>query len=107
MSPELATVGREGCLAAARISDGETLRLSGELDFSSAEALGDVLRAHFHGKLQLDLADLDFVDVAGMRALRGTKEQPLIIVAASDCVHRLVSLLAWDTAPGIEIAAPA
>jgi DcmR-like sensory protein len=36
VSPELAVIGRDGCLAAARV--GPTLRLSGELDFACADA---------------------------------------------------------------------
>jgi anti-anti-sigma regulatory factor len=104
VSPELAPVGRLGYLAASRVLPGPVLRLSGELDFASAEALSGVLDAHFHGTLWLDLADLDYVDVAGLRALRGKKGQPVTITAASQPVRRLLVLLGWDTDRGIEIA---
>jgi hypothetical protein len=40
--------------------------------------------------------------VTGMRALRGRTAQPLEIVAASETVHRLLRLLAWDTDPAIK-----
>jgi ABC-type transporter Mla MlaB component len=103
VSPELAAIGREGCLAAARV--GATLRLCGELDFGTADALAGVLGAHFHGPLELDLGDVTFVDVAGMRALRGRTAQPLKIMSASAQVQRLLSLLAWDTDPAIEVLA--
>jgi ABC-type transporter Mla MlaB component len=104
VSPELAEVGRVGYLAASRVLPGPTLRLSGELDFGCAEAIAGVLDAHYHGTLRLDLADLSYVDVAGLRALRGKNRQRLTITSASQPVRRLLELLGWDTEPGIEIA---
>jgi ABC-type transporter Mla MlaB component len=102
-SPELATIGRKGVLAAARDRRRDALRLAGELDFDCSQTVSDVLDAHFHGPLRLDLADLTYVDVAGMRALRGRKGQRLTIIPASDAVRRLLTLLAWDTDPAIEL----
>jgi ABC-type transporter Mla MlaB component len=93
-----------GYLAASRVFPGPTLRLCGELDFGCAEALAGVLDAHYHGTLRLDLADLVYVDVAGLRALRGKNGQRLTITSASQAVRRLLGLLGWDTDPGIEIA---
>jgi anti-anti-sigma factor len=104
VSPELATIGRIGSIAAARVHPSDTLRLAGELDFESAPDVADVLDAHFHGQLRLDLADLSYIDVAGMRALRGRKGQGLTISASSESVRRLVGLLAWDTDPTVELA---
>jgi ABC-type transporter Mla MlaB component len=104
-APELAAIGRDGCLAAAVVRASGTIRLAGELDYGCAKALADVLDGHFHGPLRLDLADLSYIDVAGMRALRGHKRQHLTIAAASESVRRLLGLLAWDTEPGIEIVA--
>jgi ABC-type transporter Mla MlaB component len=103
--PQLAAIGRDGFLAAAQVGHGPqaTLRLCGELDFGCADTLASVIGAHFHGRLRLDLKDLAFVDVAGMRALRGRTAQPLTISSASACVHHLADLLAWDTDPDIEI----
>ena len=101
-SPELAPIGREGDLAAARVS-GHTVRISGELDFVCAQSLADVLDTHFHGERRFDLADVTFVDVAGMRALRGRPDRTLTITAASEPVQWLLALLAWDTDPRIEV----
>jgi anti-anti-sigma regulatory factor len=103
VSPELAMIGRDGVLAAALVTTTGTLRLSGELDFGCAEALGDALAEHAREPLRLDLADLRYVDVAGMRALRGDPGRRLSITAASDLVRRLIELLTWDTDPDVEI----
>jgi anti-anti-sigma regulatory factor len=102
-SPELAPIGRDGELTAARDRGRDALRFAGELDFGSAQTVSDVLDAHFHGPLRIDLADVSFVDVAGMRALRGRKGQRLTITPASEAVRRLLALLAWDTDPGVEL----
>jgi ABC-type transporter Mla MlaB component len=102
-SPELAPIGRDGELAAARDRDHDALRLAGELDFGSAQTVSEVLDAHFRGPLHLDLADLSYVDVAGMRALRGRNGDRLTIDPSSDAVRRLVALLAWDTDPSVEL----
>jgi ABC-type transporter Mla MlaB component len=107
VSPELAPIGREGVLSAARVRASQALRLSGELDFDGAPVLADVLAAYFHGPLRLDLADLTYVDVAGMRALRGRSGQTVAIAGASEAVTRLAELLAWDTDPDVELPAAA
>jgi anti-anti-sigma regulatory factor len=102
-SPELAAIGRDGELAAARDRDRDALRLAGELDFGSAQTVSEVLDSHFEGPLRVDLADLSYVDVAGMRALRAHPGQRLTISPASDAVRRLLALLAWDTDPDVEL----
>jgi ABC-type transporter Mla MlaB component len=101
LAPELAPVGRDGCLEAAYLRSG-ALRLAGELDYDAVPALTDVLRARGRGSLALDLADLHFVDVAGMRGLRGRPgERSIAIVAASEAVRRLSDLMGWDTDPEV------
>jgi anti-anti-sigma regulatory factor len=104
IAPELAALGRTGSLAAALIGPAGTLRLAGDLDLHSATAVDDLLHAHFHGPLRLDLADLHHVDVVGLRALRGRDAQRLDIVGASPTARRLLKLLAWDTDSDIDIA---
>jgi hypothetical protein len=105
IAPELAGLVRTGMLAGARTENGQTLRLAGELDYACADAVVSVLDGHFHGPLRLDLADISFVDVAGMRAIRGRTGQPLTIAGASAPVRRMVGLLAWDTDAGVEVLA--
>jgi ABC-type transporter Mla MlaB component len=104
VSPDLAQLGRVGYLAASRVLPGPILRLCGELDFECAEAVAGVLAAHYHGTLRLDLAELAYVDLAGLRALRGKNGQRVAITSASQPVRKLLGLLGWDTDPAIEIA---
>jgi anti-anti-sigma regulatory factor len=103
VSPELAPIGRDGELAAARDRGHNTLRLAGELDFGCAQTVAEVLDGHFDGPLRLDLADLTYIDVAGMRALRGRKGRRLTIGPVPDKVRRLLALLGWDTDPDVEV----
>jgi ABC-type transporter Mla MlaB component len=107
VSAELAPLAERGRMAAARTNDRTTLRLTGELDYEGAEVLAEVLAAHFHGPLRVDLADLDYADVTGMRALRGPTRQLLVIDGASAAVQRLLALMAWDTDPGVEVVTAA
>ena len=101
LAPELAPVGREGHLEAAHLRSG-ALRLAGELNFDAAPILTDVLGARSRGPLALDLADLHFVDVVGMRELRGRLgERSIAIFAASEAVRRLGDLMGWDTDPEV------
>jgi anti-anti-sigma factor len=104
VSPELVAIGRAGALAAGWVRADHALRLAGELDIASASELSAVLAAHFHGPLRLDLADLSFTDVVGMRTLRGRIGQQLTIVAASDQVRRLIDVLGWDSDPDVALA---
>jgi anti-anti-sigma factor len=105
IGPELVALSRIDNLAAAWAGGPEpVLRLAGELDYTGAEALRPVLAAHLHGPLVVDLGDVEFADVAGMRALRGRKGQPLRITAASPPVRRLLALMGWDTDPAVDLA---
>ena len=55
VSPELGPINRATGLAAAHVVSDDILRLAGELDFVSADAVVGVLDAHFHGDLRYDL----------------------------------------------------
>jgi ABC-type transporter Mla MlaB component len=106
VAPELAGIGRCGYLAAAFTRPGPTLRLAGEIDADVAGTLAETLHGQAGGHVSVDLADVEYVDVAAMRALRG-HDRRLTIAGASECVRRLVGLLAWDTDPAVEILEPA
>jgi ABC-type transporter Mla MlaB component len=105
LSPALAAIGRAGVLAAARVRPPETLRLAGELDFEAADDVAGVLEIEFPGPRRIDTADLEYVDVAGLRALRGQEGEPLMISSASEAVRSLVDLLGWDTDPSVQVLA--
>jgi anti-anti-sigma factor len=79
------------------------VRLTGELDVEAAATVAAVIDKRCGGPVCLDLAELEFVDVAGLRALRGTKEHPIAIAAPSDAVLRVIKLLGWDSDPGVEL----
>ena len=103
LAPGLAALGRAG-VAEGGWMRGGALRLAGELDFEGAASLAGVLRERDPGPLVLDLADLRYVDVAGMRALRGRPEERTIsLLAASAPVRTLLALMALDTDPGVQL----
>lgn len=102
LAPDLAAIGRSGSLAAARLRGG-WLRLAGELDFEQAAGLGEVLAPDDGDELRFELADLRYVDVAGLRSLRGGRGQRVRIAGASAAVERLAELLAWDTDPSVAL----
>jgi ABC-type transporter Mla MlaB component len=107
ISPELAPIGRDADLACARVLRTGALRVAGELDYDCADTLADALRSRLAGDLRVDLADLRFVDVVGMRALRTQPARRLSIAGASQPVRRLLALMGWDTDPQIEVLATA
>jgi anti-anti-sigma factor len=92
-----------GYLTADLSGPEHVVRLAGELDAEAAAAVAAVIDERGDGPICLDLSDLEFVDVAGLRALRGTKHHPITIAAPSDAVLRLVDLLGWDADPGVEL----
>ena len=100
---ELVPISRCGYLAASLIGPEPALRLTGELDVEAAATIAAVIDEQCDRPIRLDLADLDFVDVAGLRALRGTNHHPITIAAPSDAVLRLIGLLGWDSDPDVEL----
>ena len=103
--PGFASLGQGG-VAVAHLRGEGTLRLSGELDLVEAAAAAAVVDG-LDGDVRLDLADLRFVDLAGLQALRGTTRRPVTVVAASQQVQRLMRLVAFGAAPGVHILADA
>jgi ABC-type transporter Mla MlaB component len=103
VTPELAALGRSGYLSAALIRPRDALRLTGALDSVDAGPLATLVDVQFDRHLELDLADLSFVDVAGIRALLGTSGRPVTIAKASRPVRRLLGVLGWDDLAGIEV----
>ena len=101
---ELAPLGRWGALTADLARPENVVRLAGELDAEAAAAVAVIIDERGDDEpIRLDLAELEFVDVAGLRALRGTANHPITITAPSDAVLRLVDLLGWDSDPGVDV----
>jgi anti-anti-sigma factor len=94
---------REGLAEPAALDPAPVLHLAGELDAEVAANVAAVVDERGQGPIRLDLADLEFVDVAGLRALRGTQDQPITITAPSDAALRVIGLLGWDSDPGVQI----
>lgn len=103
VTPDLAALGRSGYLSAALLRPRHALRLTGALDSVDAGSLAALVDEHFDRHLELDLADLSFVDMAGIRALLGTNGRSVTITKASRPVRRLLGVLGWDDLPGLEL----
>lgn len=88
--------------------DGAAWRLSGEIDLACAQPLAAALRATARAPWILDLARLDFADVAGLRAIATTVARaglPLDVRHASPTLRRSWEILRFDDlAPGVRFA---
>lgn len=80
------------------------LRLSGEVDISNVLSLASALRSTAEGRaaMLLDLGALEFIDVAGMRAIQRTAHAlaarggDLTVVSPKPLVARMVTMLGMD-----------
>ena len=90
-------------LDVALVGPERVVRLAGELDVEAATTVAAVIDERDDHPVRLDLAELEFVDVAGLRALRGTQAHPITIAAPSAAVLRLIDLLGWDSDPGVQL----
>lgn len=76
------------------------VKISGELDIASVIVLEDAMRPYqgLHTSVSYDLADLTFIDCAGLRALLTPADgdpfsSVVSMTRASRCVRRLLDLL--------------
>lgn len=81
---EPAPIGRCAHLDMALVGPKRVVRLAGELDIEAAATVATVIDEREDHPVCLDLAGVEFVDVAGLRALRGTKAHPITMAAPSD-----------------------
>ncbi|QXJ21604.1 STAS domain-containing protein [Actinomadura graeca] len=97
-------------LRIASASGSSWLRLTGDVDVSNAPALSRALRAaeaRAPGDVHLDLAGVDFIDVAGLRAITKAardldeRECMLVLHSVSPHLDKLVRLIGWDATPGL------
>jgi GAF domain-containing protein/anti-anti-sigma regulatory factor len=86
------------------------LSLQGEVDRSNIATLTAALDAVDVGgeDLHLDLSQLEFIDVAGVRLLTETAKrmpagQYLVLDGAAPYLRRILALVGWDQTPGLKI----
>src|SRR5690242_12987127 len=89
------------------LGDGAGFRLVGELDTDSVPQLQMALRAA-KGHVVLDLAELSFIDSAGMHALvryaRGLNgDGPLVLKNMPAQVRRVFEIMNLDQHPALEV----
>ena len=100
---ELVPLGPGGYVACTHVGPERVLRLAGELDAEAAATVAAIIDECGDAPICLDLAELEFVDVAGLRALRGSEDRPIAIAAPSEAVLRLVGILGWDSDPDVRL----
>jgi anti-anti-sigma factor len=103
-SPDLVVVVPEEC--------GGHFRVSGEIDLSNEKTLAELFEdelARGH-RLVLDLSGVTFMDSQGLRLLiqlgsmaRSRAMDPVVLVAVSEAVSRLLDLAVRRQIPGVEI----
>ncbi|WP_165966447.1 STAS domain-containing protein [Actinomadura sp. 7K507] len=88
------------------------LRMTGEIDVSNAREVKRALGAaqdRVPGDVHVDLAAVDFVDVAGLRTFTlaardlHVRDRMLVLHSVSSHIDRLFTLIGWSTTPGLQI----
>jgi anti-sigma B factor antagonist len=92
-----------------------TLHLAGDIDESSFPDLTEILAhtaAAGASRIHLDLADVEYCDVAGLRAIislasgRGEDRAPvdeIVFTHLPGPLQRVLRILGWDAAPGVRL----
>jgi anti-anti-sigma factor len=85
------------------------LRVAGTVDVTTGPELATALRecaARAAGDVYLDMSELAFIDVDGLRMLVATAAEldggRLRVVNLAPTLRRVVGLVGWDRAPGLE-----
>ena len=83
--------------------------LTGEIDEAAFPALArrlDEIAADLD-EVHLNLAALDYTDLAGLRVIVGladTGRRPVVLHQVPPHLRAILNIVGWDTAPGVEIA---
>lgn len=116
--PRRAASGADSPLQAAYFSPPPTLFLAGEIDEATYQDLIRVLRravATDRHQLQVDLADVVYCDLAGLRAILWLAEpdspacasvDQLVLRRVSDQLRTVIRVLGWNAKPGLFFAEP-
>ncbi|MFI0416758.1 STAS domain-containing protein [Spongiactinospora sp. 9N601] len=90
------------------------LRVEGEIDANSAARFLAALRGaarSLGGDITLDLGELSFIDLGGLRAIVevageiGAEGRNLVLSPVAPHVRQLIQIIGWDTAPGLSLPA--
>jgi anti-anti-sigma factor len=92
--------------------DPRGLRVAGAVDLTTSGALASTLRlaANWPGPdLYIDLSELEFIDVAGVRAIVRAAaalepERHLIVKQLAPVLRKVFQIVGWDRAPGLLFA---
>jgi ABC-type transporter Mla MlaB component len=89
-------------LQVVEISDPPTLRLAGELDVLNVSRVTAAMRRQFgEGPARVDLHELRFADLGGLRALLDAAVDGVTLVAPQPLVQAMLELTHWDRRPGV------
>jgi anti-anti-sigma factor len=100
----------DGALRITQIpGPGSGYALAGEIDEAAFPALArrlDEIAADL-GEVHLNLAALDYADLAGLRVIVGladTGRRGVVLHQVPPHLRAILNIVGWDTAPGVEIA---
>jgi anti-anti-sigma regulatory factor len=117
-APQDAAFDGDGGLQAAYLSPPPTLYLAGEIDEATYQDLLLVLEraaATDRQLLQVDLADVVYCDLAGLRAILSLAQprsagsariDQLVLRRVSVQLRTVIRVLGWNAAPGLFFAEP-
>jgi len=80
------------------------LRLTGEIDESNVDQVAAALAEHRDGRrpLHLDVSEVTFCDVSGMRAVvSSARERPIVLHGIPAQLEKILNLTGWAEAPGL------
>ncbi|MCG5212576.1 STAS domain-containing protein [Streptosporangium sp. KLBMP 9127] len=103
----------DGALLRIRVTaEPPGLRVEGEVDLNNLAAFTESLTEavkRMPGDVHLDLAELSFIDLAGLRVIADTATalcdgRNLVLAPVAPHVHHLIKMIGWDATPGLRLA---
>lgn len=116
-SSQLRAIYDDGVLRITWAGSPPVLAIAGEIDESNYSGLAGTLDelADGHGEIHVNLADLAFCDLAGLRAIlllagagggHDYSDRRLVLHNVPRQLRRAMQIVGWDTAPGLVIEEP-
>jgi len=99
----------EDVLRITKARDQPGLVIAGELDDAGYPLLLQSLAALDHGEIHIDLSDIEFCDLAGLRAILcagrpgedASRGRQVCLHAVPPRLRRIMQILGWDDSPGL------